>query len=98
MTSTSERLGVLTRERHVRVLNCSVSGCLLETNCHLEVGTIASIRVTIDGRELADDVQIVRCQEIAGAGARFHVGARFLWTHPVDRRSLRGSFRGVLTH
>ena len=48
----SDQLGVLTRERHVRLLNCSVSGCLLETNCRFPVGVIASIRVTIEGREL----------------------------------------------
>ena len=63
----SDQLGVLTRERHVRLLNCSVSGCLLETKSRVPVGTIASIRVTIEGRELTDEVQIVRCQPIAGA-------------------------------
>jgi hypothetical protein len=88
-----ERLGVLTRECHVRVLNCSVSGCLMETTRRLEVGAIASVRVVIEGRELTDDVQIVRCQPIAGAGAVYHVAARFLWTHPLDNRALRGLHR-----
>ena len=90
-----DELGVLTRERNVRLLNCSVSGCLLETNWRLQVGAIASIRVSINGRELADDVQIVRCQPIAGAGERFHVGAQFLWTQPLQERSLRGAMRGA---
>lgn len=88
-----DQLGVLTRERHIRLLNCSVTGCLLETNCRLPIGAIASIRVTIQGRELTDDVQIVRCQAIAGAGERYHVGAEFLWTQPLGRRSLRGALR-----
>jgi hypothetical protein len=88
-------LAVLTRERDVRLLNCSVSGCLFETNRRLQVGAIASIRVAIDGRELADDVQIVRCQPIAGAGERFHVAAEFLWTQPLHERSLRGATRGA---
>jgi hypothetical protein len=88
-----ERLAVLTRECHVRVLNCSVSGCLMETTCRLEVGAIASVRVVIDGHELTDDVQVVRCQPIAGAGALYHVAARFLWTHPLDNRALRGVHR-----
>ena len=88
-----EQLGVLTRERRVRMLNCSVSGCLIETNWRLQVGAIASIRVVIDGLELADDVQIVRCQPIAGAGETFHVGAQFLWTQPLHHRSLRGAVR-----
>jgi hypothetical protein len=89
-----EHLGVLTRERLVRVLNCSVSGCLIETNWRIQVGSIASIRVVIDGRELTDDVQVVRCQPIAGAGETFHVGAQFLWTRPLERGSLRGALRG----
>jgi hypothetical protein len=72
-----EQLGVLTREREVRLLDCSISGCLLETASRIEVGAIASIRVTVDGRELVDDVQIVRCQTIAGAGDRYHVSAQF---------------------
>lgn len=84
-----DQLGVLTRERHVRLLNCSVSGCLIETNCRVQVGAIASIRVVIEGRELSDDVQIVRCQPIAGAGDTFHVGAQFLWTKPLESTSLR---------
>lgn len=86
-----ERLGVLTRACHMRVLNCSVSGCLIETNCQIEVGAVAAIRVVIDGRELADDVKVVRCQAIAGAGSIYHVGAQFLWTRPPDAHSLRAA-------
>ena len=90
-----DQLGVLTRERQVRLLNCSVSGCLLETNSRLPVGAIASIRVTIEGRELRDDVQVVRCQPIAGAGETYHVGAQFLWTQPLQRESLRSALRAT---
>ena len=89
--SKPERLGVLTRVCHMRLLNCSVSGCLLETNRRFDVGSIASIRVVIDGRALMDDVQIVRCQPIAGAGSVFHIGAEFLWTNPPGARSIRGA-------
>ena len=91
----TDQLGVLTRERQVRLLNCSVSGCLLETNCRVPVGAIASIRVTIDGRELVDDVQIMRCQPIAGAGETYHVGAQFLWTQPLVPQSLRSALRAT---
>jgi hypothetical protein len=89
--SNVERLGVLTRVCHMRVLNCSVSGCLLETDRRFDVGTIASICVVIDGRELVDDVQIVRCQPIAGAGSVYHIGAEFLWTSPPGVRSIRAA-------
>src|SRR5262245_6403472 len=89
--SLPEHLGVLTRERVVRVLNCTISGCLIETKWRIQVGAIASIRVVIDGRELTDDVQVVRCQPIAGAGETFHIGAQFLWTRPLESGSLRAA-------
>lgn len=89
--STTERLGMLTRSCQMRVLNCSVSGCLIETNCHIDIGAVASIRVVINGRELSDDVQVVRCQRIAGAGSVYHIGAQFLWTTPPGAASLRAA-------
>jgi hypothetical protein len=91
--SVLDQLGVLTRERQVRLLNCSVSGCLFETNCRLPIGAIASVRVIIDGREMTDDVQVMRCQPIAGAGETYHVGAHFLWTRPLGSESLRRALR-----
>jgi hypothetical protein len=89
--ATTERLGTLTRSCHMRVLNCSVSGCLIETNCQIDIGAVASIRVVINGRELSDDVQVVRCQRIAGAGSVYHIGAQFLWTTPPGASSLRAA-------
>ena len=89
--ASTERLAVLTRSCQMRILNCSVTGCLVETTSSLDVGTIASIRVFINGREYADDVRIVRCQRIAGAGSTYHIGAQFLWTQPPDQRSLRSA-------
>jgi len=83
------RLGVATRELRVRVLNCSPSGCLLETDTRLDVGVTASLRVLIHGEEFCDDVAVVRCQLVEGAGALYQVGVRFLWTSPPSRRALR---------
>ena len=82
-------LGVLGKEVSIRLLNGSPSGCLVETNSRLEIGTIASLRVTLNGDEFADDVRVVRCQQIEGAGSVFHVGAQFLWTASPSGRSLR---------
>ena len=83
------RLGVLAREFQTRILNYSPAGCLLETNAPLEVGTIGSLRFVIDGRELTDDIQVVRCQPIEGAGSLFQVGARFLWALAPGKGTLR---------
>jgi hypothetical protein len=84
-----DQIGVLARDFQARIVNYSLTGCLLETNCRLEVGTVGTLRVVINGRELEDDVQIVRCQPIEGAGSLFQVGARFLWTSVPPRHSIR---------
>ena len=86
-------LAILGRDLHVRVLNCSASGCLVETTSRLEVGTIATLTVTIHGDEFADDVQVVRCQPIEGTGGLFHVGAQFIWMANPRPRSLRQVIR-----
>jgi hypothetical protein len=86
---SSDRFGLLGRDFHARIVNCSPTGCLLETSSPVEVGTIGTLRFIINGRELADDVQVVRCQPIHGAGSLFQVGARFLWTMGAGKESLR---------
>jgi hypothetical protein len=89
-------LAVLGKELSVRVLNCSPSGCLIQTHARLDVGTVASLRMTLRGEEFVDDVQVVRCQAIEGAGPVFHVGARFLWTGTPSPRSLRQVMRRAI--
>ena len=91
--SPTEQQGVVTREIRVHLVNCSISGCLIESNVRLEVGTTGSLRVHIDGRDFTDDVQVVRCQPIPGAGAMHHIGARFLWTVPPTELALRNVVR-----
>ena len=85
----ADRVGVLARDFQARILNYSPTGCLLETNSRLDVGTVGTLRVVIGGREVVEDVQVVRCQPIEGAGSLFQVGARFLWPMAPGRNSLR---------
>jgi hypothetical protein len=87
--SATDRLAVLARDFQARILNCSPTGCLLETSAPLEVGTVGTLRFVIDGRECADHVQVVRCQLIEGAGPLYQVGAKFLWTTAASSDSLR---------
>lgn len=83
------RIGVLARDFQARLVNCSPSGCLLETTARVEAGTIGTLRITIDGREFADDIQVVRCQPIEGASL-YQVGAKFLLTSNAgDKGTLR---------
>jgi len=88
---TGQVMGVLGRDFEVRVLNCSPSGCLLETNAPLDVGTVGSLTLTVDGHELLDHLVVVRCQPKQGAGSVYHVGAQFLWLGSLTRHTLRGA-------
>ena len=87
-----ERLGVLAHDFQIRILNCSPTGCLLEINSPIEVGTVGTLRLVIDGRELVDHVEVMRCQSIEGAGPLFRIGVRFLWTIAPGVDSLRHAF------
>jgi hypothetical protein len=78
----------LTTELRVRVLNVSAQGCLVETKTRLEIGTTATLRLALSGGEFEDTMQVVRCQEIAGAGV-YHVGLTVLATAPASIQSLR---------
>jgi hypothetical protein len=78
----------LTTELRVRVLNGSATGCLVESTRALDVGTVAGLSVMLLGREYDDEVQITRCQSIAGAGV-FHIAMQFLSTLPPYAGSLR---------
>jgi len=90
---TGDQMGVLSKEFALRLLNCSSSGCLLETTSRIENGTIGTLRLTLEGAELTEDIQVVRCQKLAGAGSLYHVGAKFLWTQRPAPNSLRQAMR-----
>jgi hypothetical protein len=87
-----DRLGVITRDFSARLVNFSPSGCLIESNAPIPIGTVGSLRFRIAGEDVTDDVQIVRCDLVPGAGSLYHVGARFLWTVPPVRGTLRHVF------
>ena len=85
----TDSLALLSRDFQARIVNYSPNGCLLHTSSPLEVGTVGRLRFMIDGSEFADDVQVVRCQPIEGAGSLYQVGAKFLWTVGHGAGSLR---------
>ena len=86
---TLDSLGVLTREQRVRLVNVSESGCLLETERPLDVGTVGKVHVRFGAEEYSDVIEVVRCHAIRGSGSTYHVGMRFLWTTP----RCEGTFR-----
>ena len=85
----ADQLAVLTRDLPVRLLNCSASGCLVETSVRLEVSTVASLTLNVDGRHFTDDAVVAWCKPIAGSDARYHVGLRFVWTAAATPTTLR---------
>lgn len=85
-------VGIVMREFDARLLNFSPSGCLIETTAPVAVGTTGALGFAIGGEDVADDVQVVRCDLVPGAGSVYHVAARFLWTAPPVRGTLRALF------
>ncbi len=83
-----EELAALTSEMNVRVLNCGPTGCLVESRRAMPVGSVATLRISFSGGDFEDIVQVVRCQDITGAGV-YHIGAEFLTTAPPSAESLR---------
>ena len=85
----SHEVAALSTDIRVRILNVSSAGCLVETGRPLEIGSVATLRITFGGGDFEDTVQIVRCQEITGAGSVYHVGTMFLTTTAPSIESLR---------
>lgn len=92
-TEHDAELGTLAFEVGVRVLNCGGSGCLIETRRALPVGSVGVLQLAFATGTFDETVQVVRCQEIAGASGVFHVGTEFLGTTPLSTESLRYLFR-----
>ena len=82
-------MGVLTRELRVRLVDISASGCLLESSHRIDLGTCGVLRLIADGTSFADDVRVVRVQQVHGSGSGWNIGVEFLWTSQPGERSLR---------
>ena len=87
--SAHDLVAVLGREVGVRLVDISMSGCLLESGSRLEEGTTGLLRVVFEDEHYMDDVRIMRCRESEGSGALYQLGAEFLWTTNPRERSLR---------
>jgi PilZ domain len=89
MSAMFEFPATLTWDLYARVIDVSASGCLVETRCRLEVGTIGQLRVRLGGVECEDDVEVMRCDAVDGPVASYQVGVRLLWTTPRQPGSIR---------
>lgn len=82
-------VATLVRTIPVKVLDVSRCGCRLEAGRWLPPGVSGRLSVEIDGRMQVDDVRVARCQQRAGAGPLYQVGAELLRTRRLHRRSVR---------
>jgi len=89
VSQAGDVVAVVGRHVPIRLIDLSISGCLLESWVRLDVGTHATVRVAHAGREFTDDVRVARTQSSAGSSGLFQVGAEFLWTSAPTERSMR---------
>jgi hypothetical protein len=75
----ADLITVLNRHLSVRVLDVSATGCLLEADCEVVVGTVGALSLEHDGREYSDPIKVTRAQPIPGGGQRHLLGAEFVW-------------------
>ena len=93
--SSHTRLGILARDIDVRLLEISPGGCLVESSSSVPAGTLGALSVEVDGTVYMDQVRVVRCQLLAGAGETHRVGAEFLSLHLPAENSLRRYAAGL---
>lgn len=87
--ASDDVMGVLTRDTSVRLVNISVSGCLLESSHRFDLGTTGALEVLVGDELLSDAVRVSRVQPVFGRGVAWHIGLEFLWTTHPGSRSLR---------
>lgn len=91
----ADLITVLNRHIGVRVLDVSASGCLLESDCEVPVGTVGSLTLEANGSQYADPIRVTRSQVIPGGGERHLLGAEFVWLTLPDPHSVRRLARRV---
>jgi hypothetical protein len=85
----ADAIGVIRREMRVRLLDISMSGCLLEADAPLRVGDVGTLLMVLDALEYHDGVRVTRCDAAPHATGRHHLGVQFLWTDVPPERSIR---------
>lgn len=91
-----EGVATLLRSVSVRLVEVSRGGIRMECTSRVEPGMSGQIAVGLRGLTRVDDVRIARCQQRAGAGPMFNVGAELLRTRPLSRRSVRMAVTGII--
>ena len=92
-----ETVAMLVRSVPVRLVEVSQGGCRLECASRLESGASGQLAVELAGLMRIDDIRVARCQQRAGAGAVYQVGAELLRTKRLGRRTVRMAVRRIIS-
>jgi len=88
----------LSRDNHVRVLNCSDAACLLETAHPVAVNTVAGLQVWFDGHVFDDVVRVIRCELMVESDNLYRVAVELLAVTPAYAGSLRCLVRQEISY
>jgi hypothetical protein len=91
--SDNREPGALVENVRIRVLNCSPSGCLLESDKRMALGTVGTLHLSLAGHTFSEVVEVVRCQVADRTADLYHVATRFLATSAPRPGSLRHAMR-----
>ena len=87
------QLAALTKEVRVRILNCSATGCLVESNGAIPVGTVGLLRVAFDGSQFEAPCRLCGANQSLAQVVYVRVGTKFLSTTPPSADTLRHAIR-----
>jgi hypothetical protein len=85
----ADLITVVNRHISVRVLDVSATGCLLERDCEVPVGTVGALSLEANGKGYTDPIRVTRSQAVPGGGERHLLGAEFVWLTLPDPHSVR---------
>ena len=86
----------LAREIPVRLVDLSLSGCLVASNQPLDEGTVGELRVMLDGKLYQDTVQIRRIARRRGTSLDHLAAGQFAWGNRAGTASVRGTVPSVV--
>lgn len=72
--------------QQVRIVDISAAGVLIHSARLLDVGTRASLRLSLDGKPFAAEIQVQRVISESGDAPGYSLGAKFVAVSPDDRQ------------
>ena len=85
------------RDIPVRLLDFSLSGCLVATNHPIHTGTIGELQVSFEGQQYRDRVIVVRTIQHHGFHYSQTLGTSFVSGNRLGTVSLRGTVPSILS-